>query len=140
MQNKCKSCFYHTRFFFLCCMREVSELIPGHACRQSRSEFSVVFLWNCHKYGLGCIRNTPPEGIPLIVPGLTSGQLYLKPTINCVIWSEMLTVRTQKCQAHEQCHGNNDNSKHYISKLLSAMELPLSIKVQLSIFLPFTTS
>ena len=37
------------------------------------SEFSVGFYRNLRKYGLGSIEKALTEGIPLIVPGPTSG-------------------------------------------------------------------
>ena len=62
------------------CRREVPGSILGRACRPSRSEFSVVFLRNSRKYGLGSLRKTPPptEGIPPIGAGSLWDKIGLK--------------------------------------------------------------
>ena len=44
-------------------------LNPGRACWPSRSEFSVVFLRNLRKYGLGSHRKIPTEGTSPILLG-----------------------------------------------------------------------
>ena len=54
-----------------------TKIVLGSACRPSRQQFSVVFLRNSRKYGLGSLRKTPTEGIPPTGPGLTCGQLAL---------------------------------------------------------------
>ena len=56
--------------------------VPAHACRPNRSEFSVVFFRNSHKYGLGSLRKTLKEGTLPTGPGSTSEQLSsaLQPT------------------------------------------------------------
>ena len=48
--------------------REVPGSMSGRACRPSRSEFSVVFLRNSRKYGLGSLRKTPHGGHPAFSP------------------------------------------------------------------------
>ena len=57
--------------------QEVPGWIPGHACRPSRSEFSLVFLQNSPKYELGSLRKTLTEGTPLVCSDPTSRQLIL---------------------------------------------------------------
>ena len=49
----------------------------GLSCRSSHSEYSVVFLRNLRKYGLGSLRKIPTKDIPPIVPTSTSGELDL---------------------------------------------------------------
>ena len=60
--------------------REVLSLNPGRAYRPKRTKFSVVFSETRVKYGLGSLRKTPTEDIPLVIPGPTSGRLDSKPT------------------------------------------------------------
>ena len=44
--------------------------------RASRSAFSVVFYENRVNMGLDPLERPPTDGIPPIVPGATSGELY----------------------------------------------------------------
>ena len=57
--------------------REVPSSNSGHACRLSRSEFSVVFSESCVNRGYDPLERPSTEGTPPIDPGLTSGQLSL---------------------------------------------------------------
>ena len=62
--------------------REVPGPIPGHACRPSRSVFSVVFAETRVNTDLGSLRKASTESTCLTDPGPTTGQLALIPTIN----------------------------------------------------------
>ena len=50
------------RFCFKTDRKKVPISITDHSCRPSCSEFSVIFLQNSHKYGLGSFRKLLIEG------------------------------------------------------------------------------
>ena len=61
--------------------REVPGSISDRACRPSRSEFTVVFLRNSRKYGLGSLRKTHHRGHSTYGPRslVWQSDLYLQP-------------------------------------------------------------
>ena len=70
--------------------QEVPGSIPGHACRPSRLEFSVVFPETHVNTSWDPLERPSMEDNPTTGPGLTSGQLALtlqqinQP--NCFVW------------------------------------------------------